>query len=212
MVASFEHRVGFFYRWKYWAPAIVLSATPFIAWDVQFTKRGIWGFNPEYLTGIKIINLPIEEWLFFICIPYACLFTYAALGYLLKPWWEERTTKSFSLLLILVLGLVAIFNFNQAYTFTTFSLMTVFLIIHQFWLKSPYLGRFYQSYLFILIPFFLVNGVLTGSFIPEEVVWYDDRENLGLRMFTIPVEDTFYGMFLILLNVTIYEYLKKSNE
>ena len=42
----------------------------FIPWDIIFTINEIWGFNPDYLKGAKILSLPYEEWLFFICIPY----------------------------------------------------------------------------------------------------------------------------------------------
>ena len=38
--------------------------------------------------------------------------------------------------------------------------------------KNPkILGRFLPSFFITLIPFFIVNGVLTGSFIENEVVW-----------------------------------------
>jgi len=55
--------------------------------------------------------------------------------------------------------------------------------------------------LVMLIPFFIVNGILTGSFIDNEIVWYNNDENLGIRLFTIPVEDTIYAFTLILTNL-----------
>ena len=61
-----------------------------------------------------------------------------------------------------------------------------------------------------MIPFIITNGILTGSCIEDQVVWYNDNYNLGLRIFTIPVEDVFYGMLLLLSNVIIYELLRKS--
>ena len=66
------------------------------------------------------------------------------------------------------------------------------------------LGRFYAAYLVHLIPFLLVNGVLTAL----PIVWYNNDQNLSLRIGTIPIEDTMYSMLLLLLNITIYEWLK----
>ena len=63
-------------------------------------------------------------------------------------------------------------------------------------------------YSVLLLPFFIVNGILTGTGLDSPVVWYNDNENLGLRVLTIPVEDIFYGMELIFLNLLIYQKLK----
>jgi lycopene cyclase domain-containing protein len=77
----------------------------------------------------------------------------------------------------------------------------------QFIAKPIWLSRFYVGYLFSLIPFFIVNGILT--YLP--VVTYDNAENLGIRLFTIPIEDTIYCLLLLLMNVTMYEWLKERS-
>lgn len=85
---------------------------------------------------------------------------------------------------------------EQAYTFATGLFLSLFLLVQLVVLKSKYLGRFYLAYLVLLIPFSLVNGILTGTGIEEEVVWYNNSENISVRMLTIPLEDVFYGMLL----------------
>ncbi len=53
-------------------PAIILPAIPFIAWDALVTGAH-WHFNPEYVLGIYWFGLPLEEWLFFVTVPFAWL-------------------------------------------------------------------------------------------------------------------------------------------
>lgn len=203
---SFYPKKHFASTWRHWLPALVIPAMVFVVWDAWFTGMGVWGFNETYLTGIRIGNLPVEEILFFFCIPYACLFTYVAIAYLRKS--EPLPDQGRRVTLILIAGLVIIGckNYDRWYPAVTFLSLAVFLAFLLLVVKPNYLGKFYFSYLFILIPFFLVNGVLTGSWIERPVVWYNDAENLGIRMGTIPFEDVFYGMLLILLNVVIYEF------
>ncbi len=55
-------------------------------------------------------------------------------------------------------------------------------------------------------PFLAVNGVLTGSWIKDEIVWYNNAENLGIRIGTIPVEDTVYMMLMLLITTVVYEW------
>src|SRR5680860_103354 len=73
---SFHPRLRFDREWKYALPAIFLVAMLFVIWDSYFTSLGIWGFNDRYLAGGELLGLPLEEIAFFICIPYACLFSY----------------------------------------------------------------------------------------------------------------------------------------
>ena len=77
-------------------------------------------------------------------------------------------------------------------------------------LNPPHRGIFYLSYLIILIPFTLVNGVLTGYMTPDPIVWYNDAENLGIRFLTIPIEDYLYYFLMYGINYVVYEQMKKA--
>ncbi len=211
-VFSFHPKANFSKKWKFLWPSILLPATFFLIWDEWFTTMGVWGFNPEYLTGIYIFSLPLEEILFFICIPYACVFTYEAVGFFSKRDPLKKYERTITLTLIVGLVSAGLFSIGKWYTSVTFLLCAGYLAYLFIKKKPPYLSKFYLSFLFILIPFFVVNGILTGTGIPGEIVWYNNAENLGIRMGTIPVEDTFYGMLLLLMNVVIFETLQQKER
>ncbi len=207
-IAGFDRRLRFEKQWKFLFPSILLTMVIFIPWDMAKTYLTVWGFNPEYLLGIYIGNLPVEEWMFFIAIPYACLFTYHSLNYLIKKDYLGKYAEKITLVLAIFLLIIGLMNTGRLYTSVTFISTGVFLIFHRFVVKGDYMGRFYIMYLVTLIPFFIVNGLLTGSFIPGEVVFYDNTQNLGIRLGTIPVEDMVYGLFMLLMNVTWFEFLR----
>ncbi|MEM9417369.1 MAG: lycopene cyclase domain-containing protein [Bacteroidota bacterium] len=212
LLRSFEPRIAFYKQWTAWLPAILLTGTFFIVWDVWFTHWQIWGFNERYLLGIYCWGLPLEEWLFFVAVPYACLFLYETIQLLVKRNWLAPYQKLLTGLLILGLVGVGIMHRGQAYTATTCGLTAAFLGFHYFYVRRPYLSQFYMAYLVMLIPFFIVNGILTGSWIEEPVVWYNDQANLGIRWGTIPIEDVGYGFLLILMNLTLYKARQKRSQ
>ncbi len=209
LIYSFEKRMHFIQWWKEVFLSILIVGTFFILWDVIFTDLGVWGFNSKYLVGITAINLPIEEWLFFICIPYASIFTHYAVIYF-YPQFKLGTTavKIISGVLIAFLLMVVIFNVDKKYTFYNFTLLIV-LLLYGFFKNDKSIKIFYLTFCIILIPFFIVNGILTGSFIDEQIVWYNDAENLGIRLFTIPIEDVGYAFNLLYMNILLIEKLKK---
>lgn len=210
---SFLPQNRFYKKWKHLWPAIVLPAAFFIAWDVYFTGMGVWGFNPDYVLGVFFINLPIEETLFFVCIPYACAFTYHSINILSKrERLSPRATNRLTDILCVGLLITAFINLDKWYTASAFLVCAALLLLHRWVWKTDYLGRFYFAFAFILIPFFIVNGVLTGTGLEQPVVWYNEQEFMGFRMGTIPFEDTFYGMALLLMNVTLYEYFQRKQQ
>jgi lycopene cyclase domain-containing protein len=205
---SFYSKAPFYKKWKHLGIAILIPAIFFIVWDEIFTRVGVWGFNSKYISGLYIGSLPLEEILFFICIPYGCVFIYFLLNYLIEKDYLFPHQELMSSLLIIILLIAGIYHMEKVYTSVTFIVLTLLIAYLTLKVRARYMGRFYLAFGFILIPFFIVNGVLTGSFIEEEVVWYNARDILGLNLGTIPVEDIFYGMLLFLMNVAIYERLQ----
>jgi lycopene cyclase domain-containing protein len=209
---SFYAKANFSKKWKYLWPAIAITATLFIIWDILFTIMGVWGFNPKYLIGIYIYNLPLEEILFFICIPYSCVFLYEALMYFINKDWLNTKTPAISGLLVAILLTIGVTHLDRWYTSVTFIATALLLALLQWKWRARFLSHFYLSFLVVLIPFFIVNGILTGGVTEEPVVWYNQQENLGIRIWTIPVEDIFYGMLLLIINISLFEYQQASGQ
>lgn len=209
---SFEKRMYFIGYWKEVFLSITLVAVLFIAWDVYFTQLGVWGFNEKYLSGIALLNLPLEEWLFFFCIPYASIFTHYAFKYFLpKAILSWPAARAVSLFLLAITVAVLFAYHDRLYPLYNYLLLGV-VLIYGLVTKNKELRVFYLSFLVILIPFFIVNGVLTGSFIDGEVVWYNNNENMGIRIGTIPIEDIGYAFSMLFMAIILIEKFKKKKK
>ncbi len=206
---SFDKKLQFYKQWKYLMPSIIVVAVIYIAVDIYFTRLGIWGFNAHYHSSNIWFGLPMEEWLFFIVIPYASIFLHDSIVLYFTKFRLKTTLANYiSFFLIIISLAIVLFNLNKTYTVYIFSLVIIVLALSYFD-KTKITNSFYLTFLAILIPFILVNAVLTGSFIDEPVVWYNNSANLGIRFLTIPVEDFFYAFSLILFSLLLRERVKK---
>lgn len=190
--------------------AIILVGLFFIAWDIFFSVKKIWGFNPRYILGINILWLPLEEWLFFLLIPFASNFIHYSLNYFFpKLTLTKRTTQAISLLLTVISAGIVLMNTDKLYTLCCLGLFAA-LMLMQCIFQWPQARRFFLSFLLIYIPFFLVNSALTGFFTPEPVVSYNNVENLGIRLGTIPLEDSFYCFTMLYSAILLADFLAKK--
>lgn len=211
LIFSFHPKLLFYKKWIVFGQANLIVSAFFIIWDMYYTHLRVWGFNQKYLTEIYLGNLPIEEILFFICIPFSSVFTYHCLK-IFYPDRENIPYKKITLFLSIILLGIGIFNLTSIYTSVSFILLTIALLVLTYIIKVTWMANFYFTYLFILIPFFIVNGILTGTGLESPIVWYDDAENLGIRLGTIPVEDFFYGMLMLILNTALFEYFDRTQN
>lgn len=208
LALSFDKKVHFFSKWKFVLPAISITGLVFLIWDLLFVKLSVWSFNPDYLIGLSFFGLPIEEILFFLTVPYACIFIYECLN----AYFPSNHLQKYSLALSnLILGIsiaVLFFGFNRWYTLINFGFLFLVLVYVEYINnKLRFMYKFYRAYLVSLIPFYIVNGFLTA--IP--LVIYNSKEILGFKVGTIPFEDHFYLMSLLLMNVYLYEFFKNKS-
>ncbi|AYL93815.1 lycopene cyclase domain-containing protein [Mucilaginibacter celer] len=206
VVLSFDKRVQFYKSWKFIWPGMAITGFFFLFWDVLFTLKGVWSFNPAYIIGINFFGLPLEEILFFLTVPFACIFIYACLNYYVKWLMPHRLTGIISSMMVLLSLLMLIFFYSRLYTAVTFGLLLLLVLLLQYLFKAEWLNRFYIAYAVALVPFYLVNGMLTS--IP--IVLYNNAENIGHRVGTIPFEDHFYLMTLLLMNIGFFEYFRRK--
>lgn len=212
LMLSFDRRLQFYKKWKYILPAIFIVAAVYIAFDIWLTNRGVWGFNPSYLTGLFLLNLPIEEWLFFIVVAYASLFLHFSIVEYFPKIKLSRTVSQILIILLILFSIFLVFrNSGRMYTAYIFSKTALLLLVALFD-KSGRIQSFFFTFLVILVPFIVVNGILTGSFIENEVVWYNNEENLGIRFFTIPVEDFAYAFSMLLFNLLLLTKFENRNK
>ncbi|MBS1636653.1 MAG: carotenoid biosynthesis protein [Bacteroidetes bacterium] len=205
-VLSFDKKVAFYKSWKYLWPGVIINAIFFIAWDIWFTDKGIWSFSPGYISGIYLFNLPIEEVLFFICAPYACVFIYDVLRAYISRDLINTHARKISIVLSVLMLLACVVFYNRTYTLFNSAVALVLVVVNEFVFKNRFMGWFYLAFLVSLIPFLLFDGLITA--IP--IVSYNDAENSGIRIYSIPLEDLFYCLSLLLFPVQVMEYLRKK--
>ncbi|MEX0894404.1 MAG: lycopene cyclase domain-containing protein [Balneolaceae bacterium] len=209
LLYSFEKRVQYFRKWPALFKAIFLTLIPFIIWDIHFTHLGIWHFNHSYTGSMVLAGLPLEEWLFFIIIPYSCLYIYMWVCYFRnnKPGSYTSLTSRLLGAAGMILLLLALQFHEKSYSLVVFGSLGFILILIRY-LRPVYLVNFLITFLIVKIPFFIVNGYLTS----KPIVLYNNQENLGIRILTIPIEDVFYNFLLLLINVTLFEIFLRSDD
>lgn len=202
LIRSFESRMRFYTKWPALFAGIFAMMIVYIPWDVIFTQKGIWAFNHQYVSGLYLLRLPVEEWLFFVVITYCVVFTYEVIVLFWPHISFPQTARWVSILLGVFFLILAAFHTHQLYTLVvmlvagTLALLQPVVKSHKTWLS-----HFYVTYMITLIPFFVVNGMLTSF----PVVTYNDLEHFGIRLFTIPVEDSVYLLGMMYITMMVYK-------
>lgn len=210
-IASFDKRILFYRYFGAFIKASILVAIPFIGWDIWFTDKGVWWFNTDYTLGIVIAGLPLEEWLFFICIPFSCVFTY----YCFDKFYNLAKLSAFNNLLVfctvIVCSLVALLHYTNIYTLVTAVATLVTMVYLHFIARADWITKASLVFAILMLGFFPVNGILTGTGLENPIVNYNPDDFLGIRLLTIPIEDAVYGYTQFLWVLYFFKKFQKES-
>ncbi|GAB1397154.1 hypothetical protein MASR1M65_19330 [Saprospiraceae bacterium] len=211
-IASFDKRLQFNKHFGAFLKASVLVAIPFIAWDVWFTAKGVWWFNINYTMGLNIAGLPLEEWLFFIFIPFSCIFTYYSIDKFFEMEWLSGFNNLIVFVTVIVCSVTALLYYDKIYTLIT-SLSAILTVVYlHFIAKVDWISKASLVFTILMLGFLPVNGILTGTGLETPIVNYNPDDFLGIRILTIPIEDSVYGYTQFLLVLYFFKHFKQSKK
>jgi lycopene cyclase domain-containing protein len=203
LALSFDRRVRYVRRWPAALGAALLIVAVYGTWDAWMSYRGDWGFNPRFAGTARWLWLPPAEWLFFLVVPFSCLFIYEVMrsyvperqGRAHPAWWLPPITA--------LLALSVVYR-QQNYTATVLLSVAAFLAHAALLLPGLLASRqFWLAILASYLPFLLFNGLLTAL----PVVVYSPRAIWGPRLYTIPLEDFLFSFSLLGFSVLAYRLL-----
>lgn len=208
LALSFDKKVAYYKRVRHLIIPIVLVSGLFLIWDLWFTEKGVWGFTLVHTAGLYLGRLPLEEVLFFVIVPYNCMFIFEVIGAYFQPKNKALFNRVF-FGVFLLLGLSLLMQQPTGWYTLSAVLLAMLLSVTLLIYNPSWLSQFVISFLVCLLPFLVVNGLLTGAATTLPVVWYNPAEFSGWRIITIPAEDLFYNFDLL---VGFVVFFKLSSE
>ena len=203
LLFSFDSKYAYYRKWPRVFLSLALPMAFFVSWDALVTGRH-WWFNDLYTMDMRIAGLPPGEWLFFITVPFSCLFIWEVIHN------EKRhTAKSIALIYPVLFSCIPlgilVFLLGKEYTGLVLITFGLAAILEKALKTDVLLRPITYVFFAIIIGLILVfNGYLTA----RPVVLYGEAYQLGFRVITIPIEDFGYGIVHLLSCTILYEKFK----
>ena len=201
LAASFEPPVHFWKHWPSVAAALALSGALYLFWDALVVRRGDWKFNSRFTGTFRLFGLPAGEYLFFVAVPYACLFLFEVVRTFsgATVWWPSEAAD----LLVTALAFAAAAWMLRSRSYTTLALTSVAAFLTTLALTNPGLAGHSEFWIWFglcFVGFILVDGAYTTL----PTIWYNPLAVTGLRIGPIPIEDFFYNFSYLGLTLCFY--------
>ncbi|MES2650593.1 MAG: lycopene cyclase domain-containing protein [Bacteroidota bacterium] len=185
-------------------PSLIVTVI-FSETGVFFAGLKVWSFNPAYLMGISYRQLPLEMYLFYFTSSFAGLGIYTYLNAKFPKNDLQKYALSLSNLLLGLMVAMLFFAYTKWYTATTFTILFLLLLYIEYKNQLRFMYKFYRAFIVCLIPFYISYGILCNM----PIISYQAKETIDVNLFSIPFENHFYMMGMLLLGVYLVEVLKK---
>lgn len=205
-VFSFHPGIRFNRFFSSFFKASLLVMIPFLIWDIWFQSLQVWWFNERYLMGIKLFSLPVEEVLFFVCMPFSWIFVYFCLEKFIRIGVGARMEQFLIYTLVatfFIWGMVEYEHIYSCFTFLTASLTLLFLNYSQ---TEQFIGKATLVYLLILLGVFPIYGAvmaILGS--TEPILLYNPEHYLQIKFGMVWIEELVYWYELFLWNLFFFK-------
>ena len=199
-----NRQINFAGQSKFIILAVLINVFAFSVPTEFLTQLKVVVFNPPYLSGMTLWELPIEELLLSLLLPFSGIAIYLFLNVRYKDNSLEKYSLALSNMMLGVCIAMLYFGHQKLYTLFTFSILLVFLLYIEYVNKIRFMYKFYRAFLVSLLLFYTVYGILTS--IP--VIQYTTEETLNFNFSHIPFESHFYYMSMLLLSIYLYELFK----
>lgn len=188
LTLSFDKSLRLYKHWKDLLSTFLLTMVVFMLGNIIFTHIEHWFFNLLCNFDIYINKLPLENHLFFMIIPYACVFLFYGIQfYFPKFKLNEQSTKVLTFLIVAALLLTSFLNLELTYTFVNFILLSVLLLLSCFFVRE--LVQYYLArYSILPTPFIIINGILRDIVIEQAIFDYNPQVIFEINALSFLVE------------------------
>lgn len=207
MFLFLKKTIVFVMEFKYMLPAIIFSGAIFILFNSRLLETGINEYNLNFILGKRLYYLPVEEWIYLFIISILSFSVYLLVSAKFEKLEKTNLFVAISVVLLAGFAFVAWTARDILIPFFISFLLAIYLAYTLFRKRfNQHLGKFYISYLFTLAPFLTIRAIVNSL----PIVIYNNEYIYGIRLFNMPVEEFGYLFLLMLINITIFEYLRNN--
>lgn len=185
---------------QWWAASwfVILA---YLIWDIAVTDWW-WNFSSELTLPLKLLGLPLNEYLFFLIVSYGCLQLWKCGTFFLKHLKKKLASRKLFVVCSCLFFVVAVVSGTHGLWYST--TVSLLVTISALYAQSDTALRSYLFF-YILGLVFMLTTIFNTMLTAPPVVSYSPEIKTNIRLGTIPIEDYLYIVPFFLTTVSLYE-------